>query len=578
MRFIGGRFALWICAAAVVLAARPALAQTPADIQRAQQENQRRLLEEQQREQQRIRELEERMRVPGGQDLRPKPAPEAPKPDGRCFQIREVILEGATMLTDADQAELKRPYVGRCVGLAEVNDLIQKITNLYVSRGFTTTRAYVPEQDMSTGVLRILVLEGLVERISLDGDGVSLRLAFPDLEGKVFNLRDFEQGIDQINRLRSNSATMDIEPGAAPGASVVKIKNQPQKRWSLGLSIDDTGSRATGWYQAALTFGLDNPLGLNDYLNLSYRQNPDADEGARLSRSQSLFYAVPYGAWIFSVNASTFDSASTIQGTAVKFLSTSESVSKGVKAERVMLRDQFLKLTLSTGLTLKENLAYVNGALIAVSSRRLTVWDGNANLSVNAWGGLWSLDAGFAQGLDLGSPLIDPTGLPESAPRAQYFKNTYGASFMRPFQIAERDFSFQTSVTAQHSRDVLYGTEQILIGGPFSVRGFRQTSIAGDSGFYWRNELGMPVPLAKIFGDGAPRGTLRPYVAWDYGRIWGKYGVPGGTLAGSTVGFMLSSGSFSMQLGYSRPEIASSRLAGTATEDRYTYVRLALDF
>jgi hemolysin activation/secretion protein len=570
MRVALGRIAVGIGVAVSLLAAAPATAQTPADIQRIQQENQRRLLEEQQREQQRIRELEERMRAPGGQDLRPKPAP-APKPDERCFEIREVVLEGVTKLAADEQAELTKPYTGRCIGLGEVNELIQKITNLYVSRGFTTTRVYIPEQDMGTGVLKILVLEGLVEKIILDGDGVSLRMAFPDLEGRVFNLRDFEQGIDQINRLRSNSATMDIEPGAAPGASVVRVKNVPARRWSLGFSVDNTGSEPTGYYQAAATLGLDAPLGLNDYLNLSHRQNPDSDTGSKLSRVQSLFYALPYGRWMFSANASSFDSASRIQGSTVSFISATESITKGVKAERVMLRDQFMKLSLSTGLTLKDNRSYVNGELVNVSSRRLTVWDGNMNLSLNAWGGLWSLDVGFQQGLDAASALSDAPGLPPQAPRAQFFKQTYSAGVGMPFKAGDTVLSLQSSVTAQHSRDVLYGTEQMLIGGPFSVRGFRDLSITGDSGFYWRNDLSTVLPL-----PGLGNAQLKPYIGYDVGHIYGKHGVPGGTLAGATIGTYLFAAPLSLQLSYSRPTVVPDRLAGGA--GYYTYVRVGIDF
>lgn len=558
-----------------LLLAAPAWPQTPADIERAQQENLRRQQEDQQREQQRRREIEERLRKPGGADLTPKPAP-APKADERCFNITRITLEGATKLSDADRDKLTRPYLGRCIGLSEVNALIQGITNLYVARGFTTTRAYIPEQDMGAGELKILVLEGLVERIKLDGDGVSLRFAFPDLEGKVFNLRDFEQGIDQINRLRSNSASMDIEPGAAPGASVVSIKNKPAKRWSLGLALDDTGSRATGYYQSSATLGLDNPLGLNDYLNLSYRQNPDADEGRILSRSQSALYALPYGPWLFTANLNSFESANRIQGTAVSFLSTSESITKGVKAERVMLRDQHLKLSLSTGLTLKDSRNYINGALVNISSRRLTVWDGNANLSLNAWGALWSFDLGFARGLDIGSPLIDATGLPPQAPRAQFFKKTAAASLNLPFKLGEQGFNFSSTLSAQHSRDVLYGTEQILIGGPFSVRGYRLASISGDSGFYLRNEVSTGIPLARLLGDWAGNAQLRPYAGYDWGHIYGKNGVLGGTLAGTTVGFHIIAAPVSLQLGYSRPAIWSSRLQ--AQDDRYTYVRVAIDF
>ncbi|MGP1609257.1 MAG: ShlB/FhaC/HecB family hemolysin secretion/activation protein, partial [Burkholderiales bacterium] len=428
----------------------------------------------------------------------------------------------------------------------------------------------------SNGVLRILVLEGLVERILLEGDGVSLRMAFPDLEGKVFKLRDFEQGIDQINRLRSNSATMDIEPGAAPGASVIRIRNTPAKRWTLGFSVDNTGSDPTGLYQAAAVAGLDNPLGLNDYLNLSYRQNPDAEEDSKLSRVQSVFYALPYGPWMFSANASSFDSASRVQGAAISFRTTSENITKGIKVERVMLRDQFLKFSLSTGLTLKDNRSYINDQLVSINSRRLTVWDGNANLSVNAWGGLWSFDLGFAQGLDAASALSDVPGLPPQAPRAQYFKQTYGASFGMPVKAGDTMLSLQSSVYGQHSRDVLYGTEQMLIGGPFSVRGFRDLSITGDSGFYWRNEISTTIPLAKIMADYEGNAQLRPYIGYDAGHINGKHGVPGGTLAGATIGFYLFAAPLSLQLGYSRPTTMPDRLA--SGDDHYTYIRLALDF
>ncbi|HYD56689.1 MAG TPA: ShlB/FhaC/HecB family hemolysin secretion/activation protein [Burkholderiales bacterium] len=576
--FARSRIAPGALALALAFGAQQGAAQTPQEVQRAQQEQLRLQLEQQQREQQRRRELEERLRTPRGEDLRPPPVPAPQKPDERCFEIREVRLEGVTKLSDAEQAELTRPYTGRCVGLGQVNELIQKVTNLYVSRGFTTTRAYVPEQDLRSGVLRILVLEGLVEKILLEGEGVSLATAFPDLEGKVFNLRDFEQGIDQVNRLRSNSATLDIEPGAAPGASVVKIRNAPAKPWAFGISLDNTGSDASGLYQGTASLGWDNPLGLNDFVNVSWRQNPDAEPDRKLTVAHSLYYAVPYGSWLFSATASRFESASTVQGGVISFLSSSESVTQGVRADRMMLRDQFLKLTLATGLTLKDNRAFLNRELISVSSRKLTVLDGGASLAVNAWGGLWSFDAGFAQGLDAAGALTDAPGLPDIAPRAQFFKWTFGASFNRPLRLAGHMLSLQSSVTGQHSRDVLYGTEQILIGGPFSVRGFRDTAVSGDSGFYWRNELGLPLPLQQVFGEAAPPGVLRPYVGYDVGRVFDKHGVPGGTLAGTTIGLHLAAAPLSLQLGYSRPHRASARLAPTADEDRYTYVRIALDF
>ena len=78
-------------------------------------------------------------------------------------------------------------------------------------------RAYLPQQDLSGGRLEIVVIEGKVSAIEVeDGDqqSISLGNVAPFIEGKALNLRDLEQALDQINRLASNSATVDTLHGA----------------------------------------------------------------------------------------------------------------------------------------------------------------------------------------------------------------------------------------------------------------------------------------------------------------------------------------------------------------------------
>lgn len=566
---------LALASLAFVFAGVPALAQTQLDINNANQQAQRLIQEQQQREQQRIQELERRQRRPSGEDLTTQPAPPADAAaPGRCFDIRQVVLDGATLLSAEDREKLTRPLIGRCVGLPEINDLIQAITNHYITRGYATTRAYIPEQDMTTGTLHLLVLEGLVEKIMLDGSGLSIGTAFPRQVGQIFNLREFEQGLDQINRLRSNNATMDIAPGDAPGASVIKIDNTPAKRWILNLANDNTGSQATGWFQTSATLGVDDLAGLNDYLNLSFRENPNPLPDQRLSRSLSALYTVPYGRWLFSLSASDFKFVSLTQGQVAQFQSSGTARTSNLHFDRMMYRDQSTKLTLSGGLTFKDNINYLNGATINNSSRKLNVADVGANLSLNALGALWSFDLGRQQGLSAYGALRDPGGLAVAAPRAQFTKYTYGANVSLPMKFGAQAVTYQTTLTGQYSPDVLYGTEQLTIGGPFSVRGYRTAFISGDSGLYARNELGVPFALSKVLGASAPKGEIKPFVAYDVGHISDKYGVPGGSLSSVTVGFALAISTVSLQFSQSVPEHRPSRLTGIGP---YTYVRIAID-
>ncbi|ORM49558.1 ShlB family hemolysin secretion/activation protein, partial [Pseudomonas chlororaphis subsp. chlororaphis] len=78
-------------------------------------ERQDRLLEEQRRR------LEELKDLPG-KEAAPT-APTAPA-DTRCFPIKDIELKGADSLSAAEQARLLKPYIGQCLGVSQLNELL----------------------------------------------------------------------------------------------------------------------------------------------------------------------------------------------------------------------------------------------------------------------------------------------------------------------------------------------------------------------------------------------------------------------------------------------------------------------
>ncbi|WP_375673199.1 POTRA domain-containing protein, partial [Bartonella sp. TS82HLJMH] len=101
------------------------------------------------------------------------------------------------------------------------------------------------------GHLKIVVVEGVMEDITLDGHKVERRLqgeittAFPNLIGKPTNLRQIEQGLDQINRLFSRQATINLGVGCNSGGSILDVHIEKQKPWLITLSSDNLGAKAT---------------------------------------------------------------------------------------------------------------------------------------------------------------------------------------------------------------------------------------------------------------------------------------------------------------------------------------------
>ena len=193
----------------LVLAAlsAPALAAlSPADIEAAQRQAD--FLQRQQQEQilrdQRLHEGQ--VKKPKATDLKAlSPQVDASQIAGKCRDISHIEVQGVTQLRTAQLDGITQPFVGRCLGVPEVEQILGEITRAYMLRGFVTTRAYLPAQDLGQGKLQILVVEGKVEKIRVEGQG---RKGFrpgntiPTAPGDLLNLRDLEQGIDQINRLQ----------------------------------------------------------------------------------------------------------------------------------------------------------------------------------------------------------------------------------------------------------------------------------------------------------------------------------------------------------------------------------------
>jgi len=385
---------------ASLIASGQASAQSPADDFSRRQEQQEQL--------QRLENLKQV--TPGGVTSRADRAPGGEgKSNGPCFNISRVEIEGATRLSAAEFRKITQRYDNRCIGVADITTLLKAITDLYLDKGFVTSRAYVPPQDIAgTELLRLVVVEGTISDIYLNGHPVarnsSFATAFPGVKGEVANIRDIEQGLDQINRLSSNDAKTSMLPGKEDGTSILNVDNKPRKRWYASISNNNLGQESTGYSQTNVSVGLDDLLGINDQLGFSYgRSGPDYpwdDDGRGHSNSYSLNTSVPYGYWTFSTNGSWYEYESTIPGNFGPIETSGNSGQVGFGIDRVILRDKDSITTLRGGLSYKQTDNFLLGNRIEVGSRRYTIGTLGLSRSQRILGGVIALDFALDKGLD----------------------------------------------------------------------------------------------------------------------------------------------------------------------------------
>ncbi len=420
-------------------------------------------------------------------------------------------------------------YRGACVGKLGLDLMVKGLQQTILSRGAITTRVLVPEQDLSSGTLKLTLIPGTIRHIAFTDPKVwgTWKTAFPARDGDLLNLRDLEQGLEQMRRVSSQDVDMKIEPTATPGESDVVITVKRAKPWTVVASIDNSGTRATGKLQGSLSVGLDNPLGLNDILALGVTQDLELGDKRFGSHGFNGSYSVPWGYWTATLfgNSNTYYQPIAATGGQV-FVSSGNAQTTGLKLQRVLFRNQSDISGVEFQLSKRWGESFIEGIDIPTQRRNNTFVE--AGLTNRHYFGAAQFDGvlAYRQGIGWLGATADP--YPDGA-TYRYKMAVLDANLSVPFALGKQNFLYVTTFHGQYTNDTLFFIDDLTIGSRYTVRGFDgEQLLAGEKGFYWRNELQAPVGNT---GQAV-------YVGLDYGHVFGPNTayLAGTQLVGAVIG------------------------------------------
>lgn len=570
------RFATTFTLSALALACNFAFAQSaPTTAQVQQSDNLLRQAQERLKyEQERL----QRQQAPSGVDLKAiLPRVDASQAKGNCHNITAIDISGASLLDADDKALLLSGLVGHCLGATDIEKLMGSVTRHYIERGFITTRAYLPAQDLSGGKLKLLVVEGRIESLRVEGDAdrrINLGLAVPARAGDLLNVRDLEQAVDQINAVSANKVKLDLVPGATPGQTVVVFRNKPANMVTFEGSIDNQGSEATGKNGASGTLTVGGAFGWNDVLAMTYHtSSPHTDQAGNDSISMGLTVPNGYGTYGVSTSVSNYSTGLTTPGGRA-MVAYGKSTSWSLTAERVAARDQDSRHAMVATLSTTDSKNYIDmGSMGTIyvnpTSRRATTLSAGLKSTMLVGGGNLSVHPELAFGLNDMGNLPAGVNADSSGPQAEFTKLTADLSFEKHFEIEKQDWSWNSTFRGQYSTDPLLSSQQLLIGGVGSVRGFVVNSLSGDTGYYWRNEIGLNNKVS--IGD--TNVSTKAFIGYDLGSVSGNAaGAPSGQLGGVVLGFNAQFKAATVELSWTH---AAKSPATMTPEDAQTWLRIS---
>lgn len=447
-----------------------------------------------------------------------------------CFPIQHVeLLERDNLPFTIPLNSLAKQAEGRCLGGKGLNLLMTELQNQLIGYGYITTRVLAPQQDLNTGIFKLLLLKGTVQDIVYTSDSdqyASLMTTMPLKRGDLLNLRAIEQGLENLQRIPTASAQIELVPGSGQGESNIIIKRKQSKYWRLGLSFDNSGTKDTGRNQGGLTFYLDNPLGLSDSFYVS--GGHDLEGRSKYGSKNYIFsYSVPYGYWLLdaSIYGNTYHQK--ISGI-VDYEYKGRSKYYNLQLSRVLHRNESQKTILSYGVNMRESSNYLNDIEIDIQHRKTSNWQlglqhshyiDNIVLYAGAWyqkGVRWfGAQEAPEEYAKVGSALTD------------IFK--VNLSVYVPFKLANQNFGYSFDYNGQMTRrNKLTPPDRFSIGSRWTVRGFDgEEMLSADNGWYVRNELTWIAPINQQW-----------YLGIDTGGVSGGNSekLSGKRLIGSVIG------------------------------------------
>lgn len=451
---------------------------------------------------------------------------EAPTAEERqpVLALKRLEFGETKVLPESLLADLRKRHEGRKVSIADIKGIAATVNKHYRDHGYLTSRAYLPEQDVSKGTLRLEFMEGTIGEVTTKGLTTTkpeyVRRAAGIKPGEVFRTDTLETQLAEFNAFTDLKSRLNISPGKADGTSDLELVLQERKRFGATLLADNGGQHSTGYYRGgifATARGLVSTAYTRDVLTAGYVGSKGADSFS--------------GAYSITENA-----FKTTWGVSLDHSKT-ECITDELREFDVL--GKFTSCTISGKRSLYSNNRNIlsNGLVFSFKTNESTISGYRMNnYRTNTLAYTLDYLALFEHGYVYNS-LTATRGWQLAGEARDFWRANYrleGNYAFNKFLGVNARFSAQIS-----NRRELQSSEQIQIGGVNTIRGYEEGMVNGERGYALQAELRGNL---KSLWNAAPSwlDTAEFFAFFDCGQL--KHKTESEVLSGASEAFLSSTG------------------------------------
>src|SRR3990167_2910187 len=421
-----------------------------------------------------------------------QPSPLGPEAAQIKFKLTQIVLEENHVYSDHQLSLLYQHKLNTEISIAELQEIVQSITNFYRNNGYILSRAILPPQRVHEGVVHIRVIEGYVDQVSVVGIPRGAKKIIQSYVNKIAQSRPLQiKVMEHYLRLANEIPGVQVKAVLDPsktevGASDLHLSSEAQTLTG-SLSYDNYGTRYIGPNQWTAHAALNSIFRPGDSTRAIYATTTRPQE----LKFYDVSYQVPVG--IEGLSA-TFgkNNSKTQPGLDLAVIDINGNSTTYYGAfEYLWIRSRTKNLTLDGGFY------YLDSQVTSFTFPLFTDHIRSVKLGANydfsdRFRGANLLGLHFEQGLNILGASNNPNSLTTSRFGADGIFTKMIVQAVRLQPLPGR-FSFFMIMNGQYPLEALLASEQFGFGGSQLGRGYDPAEIIGDKGLSGSAELRMDV-------------------------------------------------------------------------------------
>ncbi len=418
------------------------------------------------------------------------------------FEVRQYLVEGNTVLSSKDIADLLKGFTGKEKDFADIQQAMDAIEKAYKNKGYNMATVLLPEQELSRGEVIINVIEPRIKDILVEGNTHYSRdnilRSLPAMKaGQMPRISDLAENLRAANENPGKKVGVQFKQGETPTDLNATVKVEDKRPFKVFATADNTGTKMSGEYRIGLGFQHYNLFDRDHILALQYQTSTDYPSRVSIASGSYRipFYSIGDTLDLFGGYSNVSNGTSQISGTDIQV--AGEGIVGGVRYNLNLQRigDYEHKLIIGADYRFYDNSALMTDTQLASD---ITTHPFSLTYALGLKKEHFNID-GYVGGLHndpwghKGNPVDFEAARSGANPR--YWIVRYGMNTLaKPFG----DWLARLVVNGQYTDDRLISGEQFGLGGASSVRGYQEREEAYDAGLAGSAEIYTP-DFGRIF-------------------------------------------------------------------------------